>query len=830
MALGISPRAARTLQAAAALAAAISAWSNAAHAGCTSTPIMGGVQVVCEAATPPDPTVAPVAIPSGDNVVQIFSGTYTANFTIAGGANTILMTGGQIAANFITGAGADQFTMQAGTITGNIDQGDGADTFTMSGGIVGSLQQGGGLDIFLMTGGTILGAFTEGDFITIQGGTIGSVNMTIANNVFVMSGGLVIGDVVAGFQNDTFTLSGGTIGGTVNLGNGTNALTVSGGDIGNGIITGTGTDSLMWSGGTIKGAIDLGDGNDQATLSGLADANLAGTTLVGGGSGTDRLVLSNSVLTGAGLFQNWETIELANGTRWTLDGNLALGDAGTLTGTLSIDAASTLLAGGLNASILAFAPGQAVTVTNAGTIDLTNGGGGVTDSLTIVGNFIGAGGTVNLDTVLGSDGSPSDKLVIDGGSATGSSLLRILNAGGAGAQTVGNGILVVDAINGGTTSPSSFALAVPVAAGPYAYALHRSSVDASNPEGWFLRSTIDCVLEPGHPACVAASGPVSTAPSYRPETSLYAALPALTLLYGRMLLDTRHERMGLEGARATGQWGRVTALHGNRDGDVLGVHGSGPQYAYGFAAFQAGQDVYRATARDGARTRAGAYAALGGGRGDVTHFDATDAGHDAFVALSAGAYWTHVAAAGWYVDGVLQGTWYDARGASTYLPALETEGAGLAASIEGGHPFRLPGGWTVEPQVQAVYQGIDLGDGSDGAASIRFHDVHSLAGRVGLRIAHTWSPQGRAGQGDVTVWLRPNLWHEFLGDPVTSFSSATGPVAFRSDLAGSWAELNAGITAQAAADLSFFATTGYQLGLDGDSRAYNGKLGFRIVW
>ena len=126
MALGISPRAARMPWAAAALAAAaISAWSNAAHAGCTTTPIMGGVQVVCEAATPPDPTVAPVAIASGDNVVQIFSGTYTANFTIAGGANTILMTGGQIAANFITGAGADQFTMQAGTITGNIDQATG---------------------------------------------------------------------------------------------------------------------------------------------------------------------------------------------------------------------------------------------------------------------------------------------------------------------------------------------------------------------------------------------------------------------------------------------------------------------------------------------------------------------------------------------------------------------------------------------------------------------------------------------------------------------------------------------------------------------------------
>ncbi|NJO35497.1 MAG: hypothetical protein HC869_22875 [Rhodospirillales bacterium] len=351
--------------------------------------------------------------------------------------------------------------MQAGTITGNIDQGDGADTFTMTSGVVGSLQQGGGLDTFLMTGGTILGAFTEGDFITITGGSIGSVNMTIANNVFVMSGGVILGNVVAGFQNDTFTLSGGDIGGNVNLGNGSNALTVSGGRIGDGITTGTGIDSLTWSGGRIAGAVDLGAGSDQATLANLTNSNLAGTTLVDGAAGTDRLTFSNSIISGVGLFQNWETVELTNGTQWTLDGNLALGDAGTLTGTLSIDSTSVLLGGGLNASILAFSPGQTAMVTNAGTIDLTNGGSSVTDTLTVVGNYVGAGGFVNLNTVLSTDGSPSDRLVIDGGTATGSSFLRIMNAGGGGAQTVGNGILVVDTINGGATLPSAFTLAVP---------------------------------------------------------------------------------------------------------------------------------------------------------------------------------------------------------------------------------------------------------------------------------------------------------------------------------------------------------------------------------
>jgi hypothetical protein len=45
-------------------------------------------------------------------------------------------------------------------------------------------------------------------------------------------------------------------------------------------------------------------------------------------------------------------------------------------------------------------------------------------------NYIGTGGTIGLNTFLGTDGSPSDRLIINGGTATGSSLLRITNTGG----------------------------------------------------------------------------------------------------------------------------------------------------------------------------------------------------------------------------------------------------------------------------------------------------------------------------------------------------------------------------------------------------------------
>ena len=48
-------------------------------------------------------------------------------------------------------------------------------------------------------------------------------------------------------------------------------------------------------------------------------------------------------------------------------------------------------------------------------------------------------------------------------------LLRITNAGGPGAETVGNGIQVVSAINGGTTAPGAFILTGEARAGAFDY-------------------------------------------------------------------------------------------------------------------------------------------------------------------------------------------------------------------------------------------------------------------------------------------------------------------------------------------------------------------------
>lgn len=793
----------------------------------------------CDASTPPDPTVAPVVIPPGNNILNIVSGTYTGlpnSFEIQGdGNNTITMTGGSVSGGILTGNGQDHFDMRGGTVSGHINQGVGGsvDTFTMSGGTVGSLEQGGGLDTFMMTGGTILGAFTEGDFITVTGGSIGSVNMTIGNNVFTMSGGQIVGDVIGGGDNDTFSLSGGAVGGNVNLGNGSNRLTVSGGSIGNGITTGTGSDRLTWSGGTISNAINLGAGDDQATLANLTNANLATTTLVDGGAGNDKLTFANSTVGGIAQFQNWETIALTQASRVTLDSNLTLGGADTQTGTLSIDSSSTLYAAGYNNAIVPFTAGQLAEVDNAGTIDLVNGATG--DSVTVVGNYVGQGGTIRLDTFLNTTGSPSDKLIIDTGVASGSSGLFISNVGGPGAVTEGNGILVVDTANGATTTGGAFSMANPggyAAAGPYAYRLFRGSTDGSNPDAWYLRSTVDCTINPSSPACT-----VPDTPDYRPETSLYSALPAMIILYGWQLFDTLHERIGQQTAAGSPAessphaWGRVIGAHGDHLAGWRGTYGDGPGYDYDFFILQVGNDVYENVDAAGRRTRAGFYIAAGDGSGDVASFDGSQAGHNRFQGMTLGGYWTYYDTDDSYLDAVVQGTMFDATAESGRVPLLTTHGPAFAASLEAGHPLAASSSTIIEPQAQLVYQAIDLSTATDTAAEIKFGNVESLVGRVGVRFAHTWLPYS-LGASPVTAWVRPNLWYEFLGNPKTAFSSSTGFIPFFADLGGSSVEINTGVTAQLSEMTSIYANASYEVGIgeNADGHAYDGKLGIKVGW
>ncbi|MBH3426540.1 autotransporter outer membrane beta-barrel domain-containing protein [Pseudomonas alkylphenolica] len=531
-------------------------------------------------------------------------------------------------------------------------------------------------------------------------------------------------------------------------------------------------------------------------------------------------------------------------------------------------------------------------------IDFSAPTGGNFKTLT-VNQYQSDNGTIALNTYLYDDQSPSDKLVIDGGQATGSSNLQIKNAGGPGALTTGNGIQVVDAVNGGTTQEQAFRLLSRVKAGPYEYTLHRASLDDSNGQAWYLRSTQDATpvdptpvdptpvdptpvdptpvdptpvdptpvdpapvdptpvdpapvdptpVDPApvdpvpvNPTPVAPTPKPSPAqvPNYRPETSLYSAIPGMTLRYSRMLVDTLHERMGEE---VRNDFDPLPAEEQSDYGPSLGwgrlIYGQGDQslsngsaYDYNQQAFQVGIDLYHGEDTDGSTDQAGISLSAGKVTGDIEHTDGSAAGDAKLRAVGLGAYWTHFGPSGWYLDGVLQLNHFDVEARPQDLPRFKTKGKGISASLEAGYPFKLnkDESLKIEPQAQVIVTRIKLNDSHDEASDVRFEDVDSLTGRLGVRIDKDLFREDDKGKLHRTnVWVRPSIWHEFKSQPKTEFSSNDGFVPFTTDLGGTWTEVNLGVDYQVSEKTTIHVSAGYEKGLDNDSHGYEGILGLKV--
>ena len=200
-------------------------------------------------------------------------------------------------------------------------------------------------------------------------------------------------------------------------------------------------------------AINGGTGNVSLILQ-------TGSTIIGtanGGGGTNTVTLQGTG-TASNPFVNFQTL-IMQGTAWNFTGTGTFANAALQSGTFNLTGTlGTATNVGVSAGATLNMQGVSQTfgnVTNAGTIMTSGTGPGTTLTAN---NYVGNGGNLALNTFLGADNSPSDKLVINGGTATGSTSILINNVGGPGAQTTSNGIMVVNAINGATTAPGAFTL------------------------------------------------------------------------------------------------------------------------------------------------------------------------------------------------------------------------------------------------------------------------------------------------------------------------------------------------------------------------------------
>ena len=745
--------------------------------------------------------------------------------------------------------------------------GQGTGTFTIQNG--GTVSSGGG-SVGLSAGSTgavtVTGpgsSWTNGPSGGLNIGSFGAGSLTITNGGTVINGSFLEAANIGNAAGSTGAVRVAGAGSTwinvfrVNIGNsGMGTLTIAEG----GIVTTPNVVIANNAGaiGTLN--IGAGAGNPAAAPGTLTAPSIA----FGFGTGTINFNHTFSDYVFAPAISGHGTVNVFAGTT-------------ILTGANTYGGGTNVGAGALRAGVPnTFSPNSAVTVAGGGTLDLngfnqtvpsvTNAGlvnmgtGTPPGTLLTTTSYTGAGGTIALNTFLGGDGSPSDQLVINSGTAGGNSSLRITNAGGGGALTAGNGILVVSAINGGTTAPGAFSLAGPAEAGAFSYLLFRGSTDASGPQNWYLRSNLNCSQAPDDPQCATPTPPGAGVPNFRPAVPLYTAMSPLAAQYGLSVLGTLHERMGDPyamvdpggGARAAyaadlkavpaaapatsppAIWGRLLGEFGKRDNDSF--FSAGPDYTWHFSGLQSGFDLWRREGRDGARDHAGVYGVFGTIDADVQRVFrelGPTAGSIAMEAVSLGGYWTHYGPSGWYVDAVTQGTWYNSDAHSATGPALHTNGLGWAGSLEGGYPIALARRLVLEPQAQLIYQRVRLNDGSDGDALVSFDNSDALQGRLGARLVKTWEVGTPTQPRPLDTWLRANLWHEFLDGTDTTFAGLTGANAltFAAPLRGTWAEIGGGGMGAIAPNTTLFATTAYQHNVDGNHQfAWTGRAGFTMRW
>jgi len=496
-----------------------------------------------------------------------------------------------------------------------------------------------------------------------------------------------------------------------------------------------------------------------------------------------------------------------------------------------------------------------------------------------VNNYSG-GGTLVLKTRLGDDASPTDRLVIDGGAASGGTALRILNAGGAGGQTQ-RGIRVVATINGAVTTQDAFRLdagssgyrasSATLALNGYDYSLVRGG-NGGAASDWYLKSdggpqppvippvippvvppvippvvppdpppkppvTPPEVVLPPPPPEVVLPPPPPDARNVSPESGAYAGnLLASMRLFVHSLHDRASDEAGEQqdmGERRL--WTRIS-----------GRHDSGLRMAEGrvdintdAAVLQLGADLLRMPAGQAAAM----YAGLMGGYGDARIRSTSSlrlpgalssmqvrargkvSGH------AAGAYLTYYSndatRLGAYADVWMQYGRYSNQ-ISSELGTARYRSDLWSASLESGYalmPFPAGSplrGLVVEPAAQLVYGRYQARDATLQGTLMQNDKDKTWNSRVGVRL------YPRAAAGAATAALHPFLEANWRRDGGRA-SVRMGDSTLNAASARNAFELKLGAEGRLGNALRLSGHIFGKLG-SGDQRGYGGTLRADYRW
>ena len=247
------------------------------------------------------------------------------------------------------------------------------------------------------------------------------------------------------------------------------------------------------------------------------------------------------------------------------------------------------------------------------------------------------------------------------------------------------------------------------------------------------------------------------------------------------------------------------------------------------AGFQAGADLLRLESLSGHSDHIGFYVAQarasGAVHGLVDAFEGAPAGHVDLNATSYGGYWTHLGPSNWYIDAVLQGTYFQTAANSNRGVANNFSGRGFAASIEGGYPIPLVSWLTFEPQIQGIWQRTSFDDSlGEGFSTITYDRSNVFTGRVGALLRGTFGGPGAVWQ----PYLKGNVWWGSNGFDTVRFDA--DPIQTGRN-GGTTLEGGGGVTGKLARNVSVYGDASYLESVSGEQRiTLKGNVGLRVTW
>ena len=496
---------------------------------------------------------------------------------------------------------------------------------------------------------------------------------------------------------------------------------------------------------------------------------------------------SGSALTGA--VTNATSLSLDNSSHWVMSGNSSVGE-----------------------------------LTNNGTItfsDLNN-----FDSLTVTGNYAGDGGLLIMNSVLGDDTSPANKLLVGGDVLAGTTRVTMNNLGGQGAQTVEG----IEVVNVGGTSIGSFVKSGRIVAGAYDYDL------VKNGQNWYLTSQAP-VIEPPAEASVPAtpatdtsvpqrsvpSIPASKAPAtVRPEGGSYIAnLAAANTLFMMTLHDRQGETQFVDALtgkqEVTSLWLRQVGGHNKwRDGSNQ-LKTQSNRYMT-----QIGGDIARWSTNGADRWHTGFMTGYANNHSATESHVSGYRSEGEVKGYSIGGYATWYANqddhTGVWLDSWLQYSWFDNEVRGEHLATENYKSHGFTASLESGYTWKLAqfqgsqgstGQWFIQPQAQAVWMGVRADDHQEANGTrIRGEGDGNLMTRLGLRTwlkGHHASDEGK--QREFQPYVAVNWLHN-----TRNFSTSMDGVQVSQNGATNLGEMKVGLEGQLNPRLNVWGNIGVQVG------------------